>query len=100
MGFIPMNKIPPLTLLNPAINISLGDILNSFKDTPLIGITNVVHSSNNIYFTAVVYKQENVYQILRFKAGAVIKYNASVGQISLIYLTNLKGSVVKEHYMD
>lgn len=95
-----MNKISPLTLLNPAINISLGDILNRFKDTPLIGITNVVHSSNNIYFTAIVYKKDNVYQTLRFKAEAVIKYDASVGKISLIYLTNLKGSVVKEHILN
>jgi hypothetical protein len=95
-----MNKISPLTLLNPAINISLSDILTNFKDTPLIGITKVLHSSNHLYFIAVVSKEENVYQILQFKANAVIKYNSSIGEISLIYLTNVKGSIIKEFLLN
>lgn len=91
-----MTRISPLTLLNPAINISLAELLNKFKETPLIGVTKVHHSSNYLFFTAVVSKDDKVYQMIQFKANAVIKYNSAVGAISLIYLTNLKGSVLEE----
>ena len=99
-GLLPMNKISPLVLLDPAINISLKDILNKFKDTPLIGVTNAHHSANYLYFTAVVCKHENVYQVLQCRANAVIKYDSSIGEISLIYLTNVRGKIIREYFIE
>ena len=91
-----MTEIPPLVLLDPTINMSLGDVMNKFKETPLIGVTSVKHSSNYLFFLALVSNGDDVYHLMKFKAEAVIKYKGGIGQISLIYLTNIKFSVLKE----